>query len=101
MWDMSWMIISVVALSTIGLLVLGWAAMLVFQQVQSLARELDGAGRRLAGAARGLEQASVPIVRRAGSGAFSGGPRGSDQGRSAEAAPSGPLPFIQGSSDPA
>jgi hypothetical protein len=86
MWHMLWMIFATVGLSTAGLLVIGRSALLVHRQVLALSGELDEAARRLAGAARGLELASVPVAR--WSGAMSSG----------EAAPSGTLPFTRGGS---
>ena len=60
------MIFAAVGLSTAGLLVLGWAAVLVYRQVVALSRELDAGARRLSAAARNLEQAGGPVARRAG-----------------------------------
>ena len=61
-----WTIVAVVSLSTAGLLVLGWCALLVYRQVLALSRELDAGARRISGAARNLEQAAAPVARRAG-----------------------------------
>ena len=63
---MPWTIVAAVSLSTAGLLVLGWCAVLVYRQVLALSRELDAGARRISGAARNLEQAAGPVARRAG-----------------------------------
>lgn len=66
MQHMSWMLVAVVGLSTAGLLVLGWCSLLVHRQVAALCRELDAGARRVAAAARDLEQAGTPVIRKAG-----------------------------------
>ncbi|MHA6764419.1 hypothetical protein [Streptacidiphilus sp. PAMC 29251] len=63
---MSWTVVAVVSLSTAGLLVLGWCALLVYRQVLALSRELDAGARRISGAARNLEHAGAPLARRGG-----------------------------------
>ncbi|MFC1421211.1 hypothetical protein ACEZDE_31890 [Streptacidiphilus sp. N8-3] len=63
---MPWTVLAVVGLSTAGLLVLGWCALLVYRQVLALSRELDAGALRVATAARSLEQAAEPVARRAG-----------------------------------
>jgi hypothetical protein len=78
---MPWTVVAVVALSTAGLLVLGWCSLLVYRQVAALSRELDAGARRISGAARNLEQAAAPVARRAG-----------------ELAPGRILPFTEGGS---
>ncbi|MFC1407863.1 hypothetical protein ACEZCY_01055 [Streptacidiphilus sp. N1-12] len=63
---MPWTVLAAVSFSTAGLLVLAGCALLVHRQVLALSRQLDAGARRIAGAARGLEQAGSPVARRAG-----------------------------------
>jgi hypothetical protein len=65
MQHMSWTLVAAVSLSTAGLMVLAWSGALVYRQVAALSRELDAGARRVAGAARNLEQAAAPVARRA------------------------------------
>ncbi|QMU76320.1 hypothetical protein GXW83_11780 [Streptacidiphilus sp. PB12-B1b] len=63
---MPWVIVSVVGLSTAGLLVLGVLAVRVYAEAARLAGELDAAGRRISQAAVAVERAAEPVARRAG-----------------------------------